>query len=170
MKKTLIAATAAAVAIGATPLIVAAPASAWVPCGTGVAPDPASCTQMCQMAGTCAGPGGPPVQAAPPRQPPAAPTVPPPSLAEQNNPNLIGTLPNVLGQPPAPPTVVAAPPAQSPGPVSTWPGGVPADCANAVYAAHYNDFCASAPGGPYPLGANNPYENGTPLDNPILKP
>lgn len=33
-----------------------------------------------------------------------------------------------------------------------------------------NDFCATAPGGrPYPLGENNPYENGTPLDNPVLK-
>jgi hypothetical protein len=57
----------------------------------------------------------------------------------------------------------------SPGPVATWPGGVPADCANEVYAAHYNFFCATAPGGPYPAGENNPYENGTPLDNPVLK-
>lgn len=57
----------------------------------------------------------------------------------------------------------------SPGPVSTWPGGVAADCANPIYAAHYNLFCATAPGGPYPLGENNPYENGTPLDHPILK-
>jgi hypothetical protein len=56
------------------------------------------------------------------------------------------------------------------GPVDTWNDGVPADCANAVYAAHFNFFCATAPGGPYPVGEANPYENGTSLTNPALKP
>jgi hypothetical protein len=42
-------------------------------------------------------------------------------------------------------------------------------CANPVYAAAYNFFCATAPGGPYPVGPENPYENGTSLQNPVLK-
>jgi hypothetical protein len=56
------------------------------------------------------------------------------------------------------------------GPVAGWTEGNPADCANAIYAAHFNIFCSTALGGPYPLGEANPYENGTPLDNPALKP
>jgi hypothetical protein len=89
-----------------------------------------------------------------------------------------------------PPTPPAAPPGPNPadvpaftpipmpggpplqmdtGPVANWTEGNPADCANAIYAAHFNMFCATAIGGPYPLGEANPYENGTPLDNPILK-
>jgi hypothetical protein len=161
VRNAIIAAAAAVAAIGATPLIVAAPASAWVPCGQGgVAANAADCAGLCALTGQCAGgpqappPAAPaPVQAAPP--PPAGPPppVPPPPVPVQA----------------APPPPAAPPPGQSPGPVSTWPGGVAADCANVVYAAHYNLFCATAPGGPYPVGENNPYENGTPLDRPVLK-
>ncbi len=79
---------------------------------------------------------------------------------------------SVLGQPApaasAPAAGAPAPGVMSPGDVSTWPGGVAADCGNAVYAAHYNMFCAAAPGAPQL--ANNPYENGTSLSNPALKP
>jgi len=81
VRKAILAAAAAAVAIGATPLIVAAPASAWVPCGQGgAAPDAAACAQLCRMTGQCAA-GGPPSAAPPPA--PSAPVqaVPPPPAA-----------------------------------------------------------------------------------------
>jgi hypothetical protein len=66
-----IALAAAVMAIAATPLILAAPANATVPCGVGpngeigAAPDAAACAQLCQLTGRCGGP--PPV--APPQQP-----------------------------------------------------------------------------------------------------
>jgi hypothetical protein len=112
-------------AVGATPLIAAAPAIGQ-PCPAYV--PAANCAGLCQLTGQCA----------------------------------------AGGQPQAPPPPAAQ--SQSPGPVSNWPGGVVVDCFNAIYAAHYNLFCATAPGGPGSEFLNSdPYENGTPLDNPVLK-
>lgn len=121
-----------------------------------------ACLNDCIAMGRCSG-AGPvsPVAAPPPPAAPALPAVPAPPPAAPPPP----PVPVEAPLPPPP----AAPQTMSPGPVSTWPGGVAADCANAVYAAHYNFFCATAPGGPYLLGDDNPYENGTPLDSPVLK-
>jgi len=172
MRKAIIAAAAAAATSLFTWGLVSPPATQAVPLPQACNPVAipalginADCGQasnqpgLCQITGVCAPGGaplaspGPPAAPAPARLPaPAAPPGPPAAPAP--------------AVPAGPPVVVGQ---QSPGPVSSWPGGVPADCANEVYAAHYNDFCATAPGGPYPLGENNPYENGTPLDHPILK-
>ena len=154
MRKAIIAAAAAAATSLFTWGLVSPPATQAVPLPQACNPVAipalginADCGQasnqpgLCQITGVCA-PGGAPLAS------PGPPAAPAPAV------------------PAGPPVVVGQ---QSPGPVSSWPGGVPADCANEVYAAHYNDFCATAPGGPYPLGENNPYENGTPLDHPILK-
>ena len=126
--------------------------------------------------GPACAPGGlpaPPPAAPPPpvAPPPPAPAAPPPPPVNIPPPGVIpGDSP-----PPAPPLgcfvgvpCVESPPApMSPGPVASWPEGNAADCANDVYAAHFNLFCAAQPGN---VVATTPYANGTPLDNPQLKP
>jgi hypothetical protein len=168
--------TAAVVALGpialfvVTPVFMAAPANA---CEGG----PAAvrlCQLACSMGATdpsCPPPGaqpaGPPQQAsaAPAAQPPPpAVAPPPPPAAHPTTPPEAPTPPPV--QPPAAPEPAAG--GMSPGAVATWPGGVAADCGNAVYAAHYNFFCATAPGAPQIR--NNPYPPGVPLNTPDTVP
>jgi hypothetical protein len=123
---------AAAVAAGAT---VATPpaASAGCPQAPGVM---IGSNDANDRLGAFLGCGGPDAPAPPLQAPPQAPVAiqappppPPPAVAPP--------------PPPAPPAVAPPPPqGMSPGPESSWPGGVAADCANAAYAAHYNFFCA----------------------------
>jgi hypothetical protein len=125
-------------------------------------------SNLCYGGGTLVTPAQP--QNAPPASAPAAQTAPPPQAPVADHP---------LPAPPAaapdhalpPPPAVVPPPApgMSPGPESSWPGGVAADCANPAYAASYNFFCADvgtggpapAPGAPAPqVAQNDPTQGG----------
>jgi hypothetical protein len=170
MKKSISAAAAAVVALGPIslfvfiPVFVAAPANA---CEGGPA-----AVQMCILACNYGGqsaecPSSAAQPARPPQQVPAA-LPPPPKVA----PPPPAAPPEAPPPPPAQPAAAPAPPpaaaGMSPGAVATWPGGVAADCGNAVYAAHYSFFCASAPGAPQIQ--NNPYPPGVSLNTPDTVP
>jgi hypothetical protein len=112
---------AAAIAAGTT-VAMAPAASAGCPQAPGVM---IGSNEANDRLGAALGCGGPDAPAPPLQAPPQAP-------APQ--------APVVIQAPPAP--AVVPPQGMSPGPESSWPGGVAADCANAAYAAHYNFFCA----------------------------
>jgi hypothetical protein len=141
---------AAVVAIGATPLIVAAPASAYVSCPQGGgAANLEICAQLCQLTGQCAGggPQGPAPQGAPQPAalpPPAAPPLPPGGAAP-------AALPPPAA-PPLPPPVPAAQPAALPPPAAPpLPPPVPAagppaiNCADPAVFHTYQMTCATMP-------------------------
>jgi hypothetical protein len=118
---------AAAIAVGTT--VAMAPAAfAGCPQAPGVM---IGSNEANDRLGAFLGCGGPD---APPPPLPAPPQAPAPQA------------PVVIQAPPAPAVVPPPPQGMSPGPESSWPGGVAADCANPAYAAHYDHFCAYAPG------------------------
>jgi hypothetical protein len=128
---------AAAIAVGPATMFTA-PAHAGSNCDINLPPE---VFKYCVTDGRMGSPGGAPPQAAPASQQPAA---PPPAVADHPlPPPPVAVADHPLPPPPGVQPVHAAPPAgMSPGPESSWPGGVAADCANPAYAASYNFFCA----------------------------
>ena len=174
---------AAVVAIGATPLIVAAPASAYVSCPQGGgAANLEICAQLCQLTGQCAGggPQGPAPQRAPQPAalpPPAAPPLPPPVPAAGPpaincaDPAVFHTYQMTCATMPqfnctVSGCVPAAPPPQqaaAPAPAAAPPGGVAPWCGNGW-----------GTGDPAQCGLQNLMQNGIPNivagDNPDQAP